>query len=127
MMDQFGWGAEFLRVNEDVLDTYAACADGAEVVKAQVIVSRRRRYLPKNLVGWSSSPSKGGTWLLHMCTMERGANTRMMERANSVDDNFLVFGGSRAVLLVLAPGYFWGGAYHRTAGKIQPMFFVCTT
>eukprot|EP00903_Cladosiphon_okamuranus_P021760 g20006.t1 len=35
VMDQFGWGAEFLRVNEDVLDTYAACADGAEVVKAQ--------------------------------------------------------------------------------------------
>lgn len=35
-MDQFGWGAEFLRVNEDVLDTYAACADGAEVVRAQV-------------------------------------------------------------------------------------------
>lgn len=37
-MDQFGWGAEFLRVNEDVLETYAACADGAEVVKAQVSV-----------------------------------------------------------------------------------------
>ncbi|CAN0474533.1 unnamed protein product [Ectocarpus sp. 12 AP-2014] len=35
VMDQFGWGAEFLRVNEDVLETYAACADGAEVVKAQ--------------------------------------------------------------------------------------------
>ncbi|CAN0532799.1 unnamed protein product, partial [Ectocarpus sp. 8 AP-2014] len=34
-MDQFGWGAEFLRVNEDVLETYAACADGTEVVKAQ--------------------------------------------------------------------------------------------
>lgn len=39
-MDQFGWGAEFLRVNADVLETYAACADGAEVVKAQV-----RRHL----------------------------------------------------------------------------------
>ncbi|CAM9863040.1 unnamed protein product, partial [Hapterophycus canaliculatus] len=35
VMDQFGWGAEFLRVNADVLETYAACADGAEVVKAQ--------------------------------------------------------------------------------------------
>eukprot|EP00752_Nemacystus_decipiens_P002310 g2185.t2 len=35
VMDQFGWGAEFLRVNKDVLDTYAACADGAEVIKAQ--------------------------------------------------------------------------------------------
>lgn len=35
-MDQFGWGAEFLRVNADVLQTYSACADGAEVVKAQV-------------------------------------------------------------------------------------------
>lgn len=42
VMDQFGWGAEFLRVNEDVLDTYAACADGAEVVKAQVSVYRWR-------------------------------------------------------------------------------------
>lgn len=38
VMDQFGWGAEFLRVNLDVLDTYAACANGAEVVKAQVSV-----------------------------------------------------------------------------------------
>lgn len=36
VMDQFGWGAEFLRVNADVLETYAACSDGAEVVKAQV-------------------------------------------------------------------------------------------
>ena len=36
MMDQFGWGAEFLRVNADVLETYAACADGSEVVRAQV-------------------------------------------------------------------------------------------
>ncbi|CAM9297210.1 unnamed protein product, partial [Laminaria digitata] len=35
VMDQFGWGAEFLRVNADVLETYAACADGAEVVRAQ--------------------------------------------------------------------------------------------
>ena len=42
VMDQFGWGAEFLRVNEDVLDTYAACADGAEVVKAQVSVNNWR-------------------------------------------------------------------------------------
>ena len=36
VMDEFGWGAEFLRVNADVLETYAACADGAEVVRAQV-------------------------------------------------------------------------------------------
>lgn len=43
VMDRFGWGAEFLRVNEEVLDTYAACADGAEVVKAQVRVSSVRR------------------------------------------------------------------------------------
>eukprot|EP00904_Undaria_pinnatifida_P013798 jgi/Undpi1/9549/HiC_scaffold_27.g12005.m1 len=35
VMDQFGWGAEFLRVNADVLETYAACADGSEVVRAQ--------------------------------------------------------------------------------------------
>ncbi|CAM9912766.1 unnamed protein product [Pylaiella littoralis] len=35
VMGQFGWGAEFLRVNLDVLNTYAACANGAEVVKAQ--------------------------------------------------------------------------------------------
>lgn len=36
VMDQFGWGAEFLRVNADVLETYAACVDGAGVVAAQV-------------------------------------------------------------------------------------------
>ena len=36
VMDEFGWGAEFLRVNAEVLDAYAACTDGAEVVKAQV-------------------------------------------------------------------------------------------
>ncbi|CAN0411675.1 unnamed protein product [Ascophyllum nodosum] len=35
VMDEFGWGAEFLRVNAEVLDAYAACTDGAEVVKAQ--------------------------------------------------------------------------------------------
>lgn len=44
VMDQFGWGAEFLRVNADVLETYAACADGAEVVAAQVSASDR--YTP---------------------------------------------------------------------------------
>lgn len=39
-MNKFGWGAEFLRINADVLEAYATCADGAEVVKAQV----RRKY-----------------------------------------------------------------------------------
>ncbi|CAM9717202.1 unnamed protein product [Choristocarpus tenellus] len=35
LMGCFGWGPEFLRINAEVLETYAACANGAEVVKAQ--------------------------------------------------------------------------------------------
>eukprot|EP00953_Heterococcus_sp_UTEX-ZZ885_P033961 17628-Heterococcus_DN1.PRE.1 len=35
VMDQFGWGPEFLKINAEVLASYAACADGAEVVQAQ--------------------------------------------------------------------------------------------
>lgn len=48
-MDQFGWGAEFLRVNADVLETYAACVDGAEVVKAQVGKYSVHEYIDRPL------------------------------------------------------------------------------
>ena len=35
IMDQFGWGPEFIRVNRDVLESYAACATSEEVIEAQ--------------------------------------------------------------------------------------------
>eukprot|EP00611_Tribonema_gayanum_P013507 TRINITY_DN2448_c1_g1_i5.p1 TRINITY_DN2448_c1_g1~~TRINITY_DN2448_c1_g1_i5.p1 ORF type:complete len:233 (-),score=40.72 TRINITY_DN2448_c1_g1_i5:50-748(-) len=35
VMDQFGWGPEFLKINADVLERYAACSSGAEVITAQ--------------------------------------------------------------------------------------------
>ena len=35
LMDKFGWGAEFLKINRQVLDRYAACASSEEVVAAQ--------------------------------------------------------------------------------------------
>lgn len=35
VMSKFGWGEEFLRINEEVLELYAACKDGKEVVEAQ--------------------------------------------------------------------------------------------
>ena len=35
LLQEFAWGEEFFRLNEAVLDLYAACKDAAEVVKAQ--------------------------------------------------------------------------------------------
>jgi hypothetical protein len=34
-MDEFSWGPEFLRLNAEVLEKYAACANSGEVVEAQ--------------------------------------------------------------------------------------------
>uniref|UniRef100_M4BTS6 18S rRNA aminocarboxypropyltransferase n=1 Tax=Hyaloperonospora arabidopsidis (strain Emoy2) TaxID=559515 RepID=M4BTS6_HYAAE len=35
VMDEFSWGAEFLKINADCLAAYAACENSAQVVKAQ--------------------------------------------------------------------------------------------
>jgi pre-rRNA-processing protein TSR3 len=35
VMARFSYGAEFLRLNQDLLDAYAACSDGPAVVAAQ--------------------------------------------------------------------------------------------
>lgn len=35
VMSKFGYGEEFLRINADLLDAYAACKDGEEVVQVQ--------------------------------------------------------------------------------------------
>ena len=35
LMGEFSWGSEFLRLNQELLDLYAACADSAAVVEAQ--------------------------------------------------------------------------------------------
>ncbi|CAI5729249.1 unnamed protein product [Peronospora destructor] len=35
VMDEFSWGAEFLKINADCLQAYAACKNSAEVVEAQ--------------------------------------------------------------------------------------------
>jgi pre-rRNA-processing protein TSR3 len=35
ILDQFGWGAEFLKINQEVLDLYASCKDAEEVVRKQ--------------------------------------------------------------------------------------------
>ncbi|EGZ04769.1 hypothetical protein PHYSODRAFT_362612 [Phytophthora sojae] len=35
LMDEFSWGAEFLKINADCLEAYAACEDSAQVVAAQ--------------------------------------------------------------------------------------------
>ncbi|CAI5708003.1 unnamed protein product [Peronospora farinosa] len=35
VMDEFSWGAEFLKINADCLQAYAACTNSAEVVEAQ--------------------------------------------------------------------------------------------
>ncbi|GMH83981.1 hypothetical protein TrVE_jg10232 [Triparma verrucosa] len=35
VMSEFGWGEEFFKVNAELLDMYAACADSAEVVEKQ--------------------------------------------------------------------------------------------
>ena len=36
VMDEFSWGAEFLKINADCLAAYAPCENSAQVVKAQV-------------------------------------------------------------------------------------------
>jgi pre-rRNA-processing protein TSR3 len=38
VMENFGWGKEFLRVNEDAFEHYAACPNGAAVVEAQTLM-----------------------------------------------------------------------------------------
>jgi pre-rRNA-processing protein TSR3 len=35
VLEPFGWGQEFLRLNEEVLDAYAACSTSEEVIEAQ--------------------------------------------------------------------------------------------
>ena len=35
VMSKFGYGEEFLRLNADLLDAYAACKDGTEVIDVQ--------------------------------------------------------------------------------------------
>ncbi|CAI5746469.1 unnamed protein product [Peronospora destructor] len=35
VMDEFSWGAEFLKINADCLQAYAACKNSAEVIEAQ--------------------------------------------------------------------------------------------
>ncbi|POM71189.1 Hypothetical protein PHPALM_12270, partial [Phytophthora palmivora] len=35
LMDEFSWGAEFLKINADCLEAYAACENSDEVVEAQ--------------------------------------------------------------------------------------------
>lgn len=35
VMSKFGYGEEFLRINADLLDAYAACKDGEEVIRVQ--------------------------------------------------------------------------------------------
>lgn len=35
LMDEFSWGGEFLRLNNEVLEIYASCSDSTEVVKKQ--------------------------------------------------------------------------------------------
>ncbi|KAG6954201.1 hypothetical protein JG688_00012478 [Phytophthora aleatoria] len=35
LMDEFSWGAEFLKINADCLEAYSACNNSAEVVEAQ--------------------------------------------------------------------------------------------
>lgn len=35
VMSKFSYGEEFLRINADLLDAYAACKDGDEVIKVQ--------------------------------------------------------------------------------------------
>ncbi len=34
-MNKFKWGVNFYKVNEELLDVYAACKTGADVVEAQ--------------------------------------------------------------------------------------------
>jgi pre-rRNA-processing protein TSR3 len=36
IMDEFSWGSEFLKINADCLEAYAACQNSTEVVEAQV-------------------------------------------------------------------------------------------
>ncbi|ETI55591.1 hypothetical protein F441_01727 [Phytophthora nicotianae CJ01A1] len=35
LMDEFSWGAEFLKINADCLEAYSACSNSEEVVEAQ--------------------------------------------------------------------------------------------
>ncbi|KAF4035478.1 Ribosome biogenesis protein [Phytophthora infestans] len=35
LMDEFSWGAEFLKINADCLEAYSACTNSTEVVEAQ--------------------------------------------------------------------------------------------
>lgn len=35
VMSKFSYGEEFLRINADLLDAYAACKDGEEVIRVQ--------------------------------------------------------------------------------------------
>ncbi|KAJ0389146.1 hypothetical protein ATCC90586_010374 [Pythium insidiosum] len=36
IMEEFSWGMEFLKINMDCLEAYAACENSAQVVEAQV-------------------------------------------------------------------------------------------
>mmetsp|Transcript_23722 Transcript_23722/g.44040 ORF Transcript_23722/g.44040 Transcript_23722/m.44040 type:complete len:389 (-) Transcript_23722:177-1343(-) len=49
VLQDFGWGEEFIRLNQELLDAYAACADGAEVVvKQQEFLEREAELAAQN-------------------------------------------------------------------------------
>ncbi|XP_059475281.1 18S rRNA aminocarboxypropyltransferase [Neocloeon triangulifer] len=52
-LSKFSWGHSFIKLNQELLDIYAACKDGAEIIKAQQeyldkeeIERQRRREMP---------------------------------------------------------------------------------
>jgi pre-rRNA-processing protein TSR3 len=53
LLQDFGWGAEFIRLNLELLEAYSACADGAEVVKAQ------QEFLDREAALAASNKSRG--------------------------------------------------------------------
>jgi pre-rRNA-processing protein TSR3 len=55
VMSKFGWGGEFLRINEDLLEMYAGCRDGREVVEAQ------NRWLEEQQNGQEQSSGDGSS------------------------------------------------------------------
>lgn len=55
VMGKFGYGEEFLRLNKEILDIYARCKDGAEVITAQ------NRYLEQEINQRDSNEESDGT------------------------------------------------------------------
>ena len=71
-MAEFGWGEEFFKINAELLELYSACADSADVVRAQ------NEWLEK--VEKEAQERKRGDWGYNSMAGQAGAGGISLER-----------------------------------------------